>query len=113
MNVNLRAQATAVLHQNVSAEAQARLLAPRLRVQNALRVGAAGVGLIAPLLAAEIDRRIARILVPGLADLPVVTAILANEALHARPRFDQRSVSGEVLVAHPALLTRQIVNLGE
>ena len=55
------------------------------------------MGLVAPLLAPEVDRRVARVVVvPPL-------LVLAHEALLARPRLDQRPVHREVLRGHQPL----------
>ncbi len=76
-------------------------------------IGRALMRVVASLLAAKVNGRIARILVFGRRDFLGVRPILADEALQAGPRFDQRAGGGAMLVAGPAFLAREVIHFGE
>ena len=99
------AEPVAVLHDRMSRETEAGLLAPALLEQLGFRIRSALMRLVAALLTMEVHPR-------------VTTAwrllfVFGPEALHARPAFNQGSVSAEVLIAHPALTARQLYHSRE
>src|ERR1043166_2871528 len=109
----VRAQAVAIFHQHMSAKAQLRFLTLGLAIQHAFGIGAALVRLIRAPLAFELDRRVTGIVILGRANLLLVLAVFAHEALETGPRFNQRAVGGEMLVTGPAGLAGQIVDFGK
>src|ERR1022692_1930644 len=113
VNGEVSAQSVSILHQGVSAKIQSGFLAGGLLIQHALPVGRAVVSVVATFLPVKVDRRVARIVVFGVPDFLRIPAILAHETLQAGPRFDEGAVGGEVSVAGPALLAREIIDLGE
>src|SRR6185503_9479280 len=42
-----------------------------------------------------------------------ISAVLAHETFEAGPRFDERAVGGEVRVAGPAFLARELIDFGK
>ena len=102
-----------ILHQHVPAEAQARLFALGFAIQHALGVGAALVRVVAAFLPAKIDGGIAGVFVLGGFHLRRIRAVLADKAFQAGPRFNQRAVGGEVVVARPPFLPRKVIDFGE
>src|ERR1043166_3420611 len=113
VNREVRTQAVAIFHQHVSAKAKLRFLTLGLAIQHAFGISAALVRVVGAPLAFELDRRIAGIVILGRANLPLVLAVFAHETLETGPRFNQRAVGGEMLVAGPAGLAGQIVDFGE
>ena len=106
-----RAEPVPVLHQHLRAKAQLARLPLGLAIEHTVRIGGAAMGRVAPLLAVKVHRRVARIIVFGRLDFGLILPVLADKALQTGPRLDQRAVGGEVLVAGPALLPRQIIDL--
>lgn len=97
-----------IVDQRVGGVAQLRLLAlPR---ESQLRICRRRVCLVRTLLAVEVHHRAARI-IGRIAVLGRL--VLATEALERRPRFDQRPVDGEVVVAHQVSGPRLLDNGGE
>ena len=81
VNREIGAQTIAVLHQDVPAETQFGLFALGLAIQNTFRIGRALMGLVAPLFAVKIHRRIARVLIFGCFHLLLIGSVLAHKAL--------------------------------
>jgi len=102
-DLHVHRQAVAVVHQDVAHVAQLRLVALGFLVQARIGVGAAGMGVVAALLAFEVDFGVAPrgrgwvVVVVAVVDL--VVAVFALEALVRRPSLDQGAVDAEVLVA--------------
>jgi hypothetical protein len=93
-------QSIAILHQQVSAVAQLRLLAFDLLSQQRLGIGFRLMRLIRPLLPAKVHRGIAGIIGRWL------LLVLRLETLCSRPGFQQRAVDCEMLVRNQALGSR-------
>ena len=113
MDREVGAQTVPVFHQNVTAKAQLRLLAVGFAIEHAFRIGGALVRVVAPLFPTEVDREIAGVFVLGRLDFLGVCAVLADEALQAGPRFDERAIGGEVVVDGPAGLAGEGIHFGE
>jgi hypothetical protein len=107
------AQTIAVFHQEVPAKTQLGFFAIGLPIEHALGVGRALVRVVAPGFAAKVDRRVAGVFVLGGLHFRGVRTVFADEAFQAGPRFDEGAVNGEVLVAGPAVLAREVIDLGE
>ena len=107
------AQSVTVLHEYLSAKTQLGLFALGLAVKHALGVARALVRVITALFATKIDRRVAGVLVFGILDFLLISTVLAHETLETSPRLDERAVGSEVLITGPALLAREIINLGK
>ncbi len=106
-------QTLPVLHQQVRAETQLGLPAIGLPIQNAVAIARALMRVIAALFPAKIHRGVAGVFVPGRADFLGIRPVLPNETFQARPRFDQGAVGGEVFVARPAFLPREVIDFGK
>jgi hypothetical protein len=66
---------------------------------------------VAARLPTKVQRGMAGISLLGCLQLLGLAAVLAHEALEAGPRFNPRTIGTEVLVAGPAVLTRQRIDL--
>ena len=86
-------QFAAVLHQHVAQVGWNRFLLVRLGKQLGIRIGGAGVGLVAALLSLEVDLRIG-----AAARVGRRRTVLGHEALVRGPGADQRAVDAEMLV---------------
>jgi len=107
------AQAITVLHQDMSAKTQPGGLSVGLPIQHTFGIGRTVVRVIAPLFSTKADRGIAGVFIFGGLDFLVIGSVLADKALQARPRFNQRAVSGEVFIAGPAFLPAQVIDFEE
>jgi len=102
-DLDVHHQAVAVVHQDVTHVAQPRLVALGFFVQARIGIGAAGVGVVAALLAFEVDFGVAPrgrgwvVVLVAVVDL--VVAVFALEALVRSPSLDQGAVDAEMLVA--------------
>lgn len=61
----------------------------------------------------KVYRWIARIIVLGRRHFFRILAILAHKTFHSRPGLDQGAVGGEVFVAGPLFLARELIDLGK
>ena len=101
-DLDVHHQAVAVVHQDVAHVAQPRLVALGFLVQARIGIGAAGMGVVAALLAFEVDIGVAPsgrgwvVVVVAVAGL---VAVFALEALVRCPSLDQGAVDAEMLVA--------------
>jgi hypothetical protein len=86
-------QAVAVFHQAVPHEAQLRLLALSLAVEPGIGIGGRGMRIVRPLLAMKVGFRVA----PAACRRFARARALRLDALHRRPRLDQRAVDREVI----------------
>ena len=107
------AQTVPVLHQDVSAKTQPGGLAVGLAIEDALRIGRALVGVVAAFLPAKVHARVARVVVLDRLDLLGIRPVLADKALETRPRLDERAIRGEMRVARPPFLPREVIDFGE
>jgi len=101
-DLHVHHQAVAVVHQDVAHVAQPRLVALGFLVQARIGIGAAGMGVVAALLAFEVDIGVApsgRGLVVVVVAVAGLVAVFALEALVRCPSLDQGAVDAEVLVA--------------
>ena len=113
MQGEVGAQAIAVFHQGVRAKTQPGFFPAGFPIQHTVRIGRALVRVVAPLFPAKVDRGIARVCVLGGLDFRGICPIFADEAFQARPRFNQRAVGGEMIVAGPAGLPAQVIDFEE
>ena len=107
------AQAVPVLHQKGPAKTELRCFAVGLPIPHALGISRALGRVVAALFPAEVHTGIAGVFVLGGLDFLRIRTVLAEEAFQTGPRLDERAVGGEVFVARPALLTAQIIDLGQ
>ena len=91
-------QPVTILHQQIAAVAQLRLLALALTRQLRLRIGLRRMRPVGPLFAVKVHRGIA-----GIVGGWQILAILALKTLCSRPRFQHRAVHREVFVGGQAL----------
>jgi len=103
----------AILDQHLSPETQFGFLAWALAVQHGVGIGVAGMRVVAPPLAFELDRGIAGIIVLGALVRRGVGTILAHETFQTGPGLDQGAVGTEVLVTGPLFLAAELIDLVE
>ncbi len=101
-NAEIHQQAMTVIHQCVGPITKLRRLAQTPAQQSTLRIGRRLMSRVAPVLAAEIHRRVSRI--------PVIRSsrwvlFARPKTLQARPSFQQRAVHGEMIVTDQTRLS--------
>src|SRR5208282_5009109 len=101
-------QSIAILYQQIAAIAQLRLLARSLACKLRIDVRRRFMRLVRALLAMKVHRRIASVI-----RRCVLTAFLRLKTFQARPRLQQRTVHGEMLLRDPPSDARLLHHLGQ